>query len=84
MQHLLHRKQEQEKRIKQGLTTSTGRYSTSDAEPHRIPESIPDPANRFLAGIVLGVCVICSGWVVRWEGRYVDLDEEAAAADDDL
>jgi hypothetical protein len=82
MQRRWHRQQESEARIKEGLAVSSGRYS-SGSEPHRIPAAIPDPVNRCSMGIVLGVCVICSGWVARWNGKYVDLDEEAQAATED-
>jgi len=82
MQRRWHRQQENEARIKKSFTTITGRYSSS-SEPHRIPAAIPDPVDRCSMGIVLGVCVICSGWVTRWNGKYIDLDEEAQAAVED-
>lgn len=77
MQRRWHKQQENEARI-----TSTGRH-TSGSEPHRIPAAIPDPVNRLTMGLVLGVCVICSGWVARWNGKYIDLDEVAQAAQED-
>jgi hypothetical protein len=75
------RQQNEEKRREQGLTTTTGRYGGSP--PHRIPDATEDPANRLPMGLVLGVCVICSGWVARWNGRYIDLDEQLQAEKED-
>ena len=52
-------------------------------QPHVIPHTTEDPVNRLPMGLVLGECVICSGWVARWKGKYIDLDEVAQAAVED-
>lgn len=59
------------------------RHGPSSSNYMAPPESIEDPANRLSMGLVLGVCVICSGWVARWNGKYIDLDEQLQAEKED-